>query len=168
MGKVFEDEDFIIRTDAQEPNTPEAGRISLYAKSDGIWTKNSAGVEARLSNDVAGTNGPASYRATLLGDNGALTSTTVAKALTVAGTAVTITGAYSAEGVYTLTAGAGTPFTADKTTVRLTLGTATGGVVLKAAITSTTVITITSFLVTDGTTAADFIGTVFVDVTIDV
>lgn len=165
MAKVFEQLNGVVRT--TPATNPPTGQRSLYPKADGWYELNSAGVERRLSNDIAGTSGPAEYRATLLGANGALTSTTVSKALSVAGSAVTITGAYSAEGVYTLTADSAV-FTANKTIPSLTLGTAAGGVIVKAEVTSTTVITITSFLVTDGTTAADFIGTLFVDITIDV
>lgn len=158
MEKIFEAEDGIIR--ATTPSTPPSGQRSLYPKSDGWYDLSSAGVEKRL---LSGTSGISSYRAVLLGANGSLTSTTAGKN-DFAG--ITITGAYSAEGVYTLTADSAA-FTANKTNVQLSLGTATGGVILKAELTSTTVITIKSFLVTDGTTAADFIGTIYVDVTVD-
>lgn len=144
-----------------DPATPPSNRRVLYAKSDGWYDKDVAGVVRKLTSGTgAGVSG---YRATLLGANGSLTSTTAAKNDF---SGVAIAGAYSAEGVYTLTADSAI-FTADKTTVQLTLGTATEGVVLKAEMTSTTVITIKSFLVTDGTTAADFIGTVYVDIKVD-
>jgi len=143
------------------PATPSSNRRVLFAKSDGWYDKDTAGVVRKLTSGTgAGVSG---YRATLLGANGALTSTTVAKNDF---DGVTITGAYGAEGVYTITAGSAI-FTANKTIALLGLGTATGGVVLKAVMTSTTVITINSFLVTDGTTAADFIGTVYLSITVD-
>lgn len=142
------------------PSSPSSNRRVLYAKSDGWYDKNSAGVEKRL---LSGASGASSYRATLLGANGSLTSTTVGK--NDFGS-ITFTGAYVSEGIYTITASSAA-FTANKTDAQITLGTATGGIVVKAEMTSTTVITIKSFLVTDGTTAADFIGTVYLNVTVD-
>lgn len=107
--------------------------------------------------DEAGVN---TYQAILLGANGSLTSTTVASNGLSAAPVV----AYSAEGVYTVTLA--DEFTANKTTVFLTLGSATDGVVLKGVRTSADVVTLSSFLVTDGTTAADFIGTVNLEINV--
>jgi hypothetical protein len=142
------------------PATPSSNRRVLFAKSDGWYDKDTAGVVTKL---LAGSSGVSSYRATLLGANGALTSTTASK--NDFGS-TTITGAYVSEGVYTLTASTAI-FTANKTIPTVTLGTATGGVIVKVENTSTTVLTVKSFLVTDGTTAADFIGSVYINVDVD-
>lgn len=158
MSKVFEQLDGIIRT--TPATNPPTGSRSLYPKSDGWYELSAAGVERRLSNDVPGTSGPSKYRATFVGANGALTSTTVSKT-----DLATLTGAYVSEGVYTLTSG-GTPFTANKTIPLPALGTATGAFSIKAEVTSTSVITIKTFD-TSGA-AADAIGTFFIDITVDV
>lgn len=141
-----------------DPATPASGRITLFAKSTGLFAKNSAGVVTKVSDYSVGTE----YRATLLGADGALTSTTVHKT----DFSMALTGAYSAEGVYTLTAASGTPFTADKTVVRVTNSTATGAIIFTGVVTSTSVITINTFAA-DGTTPADAIGKFFVDITVD-
>lgn len=102
------------------------------------------------------------YRATLTGANGSVTGSPTIQGNTLSGTPVF---AYVGEGVYTLTLSSA--FTANKTNVQLANLTATGGVILKAAYTSTSVITISTFAV-DGTTPADFIGTLSISVTVDV
>lgn len=138
--------------------TPPTGSIVIFAKSDGIYSKNAAGTVTKVSDNAVGNE----YRATLLGANGALTSTTVSKTdFTMA-----LTGEYVSEGVYTLTAASGTPFTANKTIVKVYNSEATGAVIFRAAVTSTTVITISTFAA-DGTTAADAIGKFFVEITVD-
>lgn len=158
MAKVFEQLDGIIRT--TPATNPPTGSRSLYPKSDGWYELSAAGVERRLSNDIAGTSGPSVYRATLLGADGVLTSTTVGKTDLAA-----LTGAYSAEGVYTLTS-AGTPFTANKTFPVVTLGATTGAFIAKVEVTSTSVLTVKTFDAAG--VAADAIGPIYVLVTIDV
>jgi hypothetical protein len=140
------------------PANPAVGRVVFYATSTGLHMKNSAGTITKLSDNAVGTE----YRATLLGANGALTSTTVSKT----DFSMALTGAYSAEGVYTLTAASGTPFTADKTIVKVFNAGATGAIIYTAVVTSTTVITISTFAA-DGTTPADAIGKFFVEITVD-
>lgn len=144
-----------LRTLASAPDTPATGSTVIYALSDGFHAKTSTGATAELAGDLE-------YRATLVGANGSLTSTTVSSTdFTMA-----LTGAYSAEGVYTLTAASGTPFTANKTVVKVFNSNATGGVILQGVVTSTSVITINAFAV-DGTTPADAIGSFFVEITVD-
>lgn len=100
------------------------------------------------------------YRATLLGANGSFTSATISKN----DLSAAIVWAYSAEGVYTGTlVGA---FTAGKTNILLSNLDATGGVILSAVRTSADVITLSTFAV-DGTTPADFIGNIQVQIIVD-
>lgn len=101
------------------------------------------------------------YKAVLTGANGSFTSATVAKN----DLSAAIVWVYTGEGIITGTLT--NAFTTDKTTVFLTLKSATGGVVLKHSITSDDAIVINSFLVTDGTTAADFIGTINVFISVE-
>ena len=136
--------------------TPAAGRRVLYAKADGWYDKNSAGVETKL---VGVVGGQTAYRATLLGANGALTSATVSENQFSAA----IVWAYSAEGVYTGTLAGAFPAT---TTFAIGLGTATEGVIAKIVRTSADVVTLSTFAV-DGTTPADFVGTLYVSITAD-
>lgn len=137
--------------------TPAAGRRVLYAKSDGWYDKNSAGVETKL---VGVAGGQKVYRATLTGANGAFTSATIAENQL----SDVIVWAYVSEGVYTGTlVGA---FTVDKTTFNIAIGSATGGVIQKIVRTSADVVTLSTFAA-DGTTASDFIGTLSVTITVD-
>jgi hypothetical protein len=159
MGKVFEGEDFIIRTDDQIPENPPTGQLTVFAQADGLHTLTSAGVDKLLDASVTGAS--KIYRATLTGANGAFTSETVQRN----DLSAAIAWAYTSEGVITGTLT--DAFTANKTNVQLTLGSATGGVVLKSALTSNDAVVISSFLITDGTTAADFIGTIDVVITVE-
>lgn len=136
---------------------PSTGHRVLYAKSDGWYDKNSAGVETKLSGTVGGVK---QYRAILVGENGALTSTTVLDNQLSAA----IVWAYSAEGVYTGTLVAA--FTANLTSFNITIGTATGGIISKIVRTSADVVTLSTFAV-DGITAADFIGSLYITITVD-
>jgi hypothetical protein len=117
----------------------------------------SVGVFAAAYADSVGTN---VYRAILTGANGSFTSATVTKN-DLSGA---ISWAYTGEGIITGTLS--NAFTANKTTVFLTLKSATGGVILKHAITSDDAIVINSFAV-DGTTASDFIGTIDVEINVE-
>ncbi len=137
--------------------TPSTGHRALYAKSDGWYDKNSAGVETKLSGTVGGVK---EYRAVLTGANGSFTSATVLDNQLSAA----IVWAYVSEGVYTGTlVGA---FTLDLTSFNITIGTATGGIIPKIVRTSADVVTLSTFAV-DGTTAADFIGTLYITITVD-
>lgn len=156
MSKVFEDLNGVIRATA--PDAPPAGQRALYPKSDGWYEKSAAGVETKIMTQATGQT--KIYRATLLGANGSLTSTTVSEN----GLSAAIVWAYTGEGVITGTLA--NAFTANKTNVFLSLGSATGGVILKYALTSDDAVVISSFLVTDGTTAADFIGTIDVQISV--
>lgn len=139
-----------------DPASPSSGRIVFFAKSDGLYSKTSAGVVSKVSDNAVGKQ----YRATLLGADGSFTSATVAKN----DLSAAIVWAYSAEGVYTGTlVGA---FTANKTTFATGVGTATGGVIIKIVRTSADVVTLSTFAV-DGTTPADFVGTIDVLITVD-
>ncbi len=101
------------------------------------------------------------YRATLTGSNGAIAAPSVAKNTLSAA----IVWAYVSEGVYTGTLTAAFP-SAARTSLLVSLGSATGGVILKLVRTSADVITLSTFAV-DGTTPADFIGDIDVSITID-
>lgn len=155
MGKVFEDLNGVIRT--AEPTAPPTGQRSLYPKSDGWYDLNAAGDEVKLMSQASGQTKV--YRATLTGANGSFTSATVHEnSLSAA-----IVWAYTGEGVITGTLA--NAFTANKTAVQKSVGSATGGVILKHSITSDDAVVINSFAV-DGTTAADFIGTIDVQITV--
>jgi len=101
------------------------------------------------------------YRATLTGSNGAIAAPSVGKNTFSAA----IVWAYSAEGVYTGTLAGAFP-TAARTNLQVSLGSATGGLILKLVWTSTDVVTLSTFAV-DGTTPADFIGDIDVNITVD-
>lgn len=159
MGKVFEGEDFVIRTADQVPENPPAGQLTLYAYSDGLHTLDSAGVDKVLASSVAGTSKV--YKATLTGANGSFTGATVKRN----DLSADISWVYTSEGVITGTLT--DAFTTDKTSVKLTLGSATGGIVLKYSLTSNDAVVVSSFLVTDGTTAADFIGTIDIEISVE-
>src|SRR5688572_2059968 len=154
-----------IETHGRERTTPTenppAGYRSLYAKADGWYDKDDAGVETKISNPIAGTDTAKEFRVVLTGSNGAVATTAVTKNTLSAAPAI----AYAAEGVVTVTLAS--EFVVARTIPIVSLGTATGGVIIKAEVTSANVITINSFLVTDGTTAADFIGTVFLSIIVD-
>lgn len=100
------------------------------------------------------------YRATIQGADGSIVGTSVG-ANTLGGTLVW---AYSSEGVYTATL-AGV-FGGVITTMLVTIGSATGGVIAKMVRTNSNVLTLSTFDV-DGTTPADFIGTISVVVFVD-
>jgi hypothetical protein len=138
-------------------SNPPAGKRVLYAKSDGWYEKNTAGVETKLVAQAGGQTKV--YRATLTGSNGAVATTAVHEN----GLSAAIVWAYSAEGVYTGTlVGA---FTLLKTNIQLTLGipTVPGQVPYKTH-TSADVITITT-TGADGFNA-DFITTLDVQITV--
>jgi hypothetical protein len=137
-------------------SNPPAGKRVLYAKSDGWYDKNSAGTEIKL---VGVAGGQTAYRATLTGSNGAIAAPAVSENQFSAA----IVWAYSAEGVYTGTLVGAFPAT---TTFAVTLGTATGGIIPRIVRTSADVVTLSTFAA-DGTTAADFIGTVYVSILAD-
>ena len=155
MEKIFEAEDGIIRTTT--PATPPTGQRSLYPKADGWYDLSSAGVEAKIVTQ-AGVQTKV-YRATLTGSNGAIATTAVHEN----GLSAAIVWAYSAEGVYTGTLVGAFPAT---TTFSIGIGTATGGVIAKIVRTSADVVTLSTFAV-DGTTASDFIGTIYVSILAD-
>jgi hypothetical protein len=137
-------------------SNPPAGKRVLYAKSDGWYDKNSAGTEIKL---VGVAGGQTAYRATLTGSNGAIAVPAVSENQFSAA----IVWAYSAEGVYTGTLVGAFPAT---TTFSIGIGTATGGVIAKIVRTSADVVTLSTFAV-DGTTASDFIGTIYVSILAD-
>lgn len=159
MGKVFEGEDMIIRTADQLPDNPPSGQLTIYAASDGLHTLTSAGVDKLIDATLNGTT--KYYRAKLTGANGSFTGATVKRN----DLSAAVAWAYTSEGVITGTLT--DAFTTDKTSVRLTLISATGGVILKYALTSNDAVVISSFLVTDGTTAADFIGDIDIEIAVE-
>lgn len=72
--------------------------------------------------------------------------------------------ARTGEGVYTATAN--NAFTGT-TVTNITLGSATGGIIIKAVKTSANVVTVSTFAI-DGTTPADFIGTLNISIQTEV
>lgn len=155
-------------TDNTQVDSLGIGKNLIYTDSTllGRGTRNdpftvnpdSVGVFAAAYADTVGTN---VYRAVLTGANGSFTSATV----TTNDLSAAISWAYTGEGVITGTLT--DEFTANKVTVFLTLKSATGGLILKYSVTSDDAIVVSSFLVTDGTTAADFIGTINIEVNVE-
>lgn len=103
---------------------------------------------------------PKRYAGILTGTNGANPTVSVATDTLAA----SLVWARTGEGVYT---GTGTNAFPLVTVINITLGTATEGVVIRAVRTSANVITISTFA-SDGTTPADFIGTLNLSVIAEV
>lgn len=136
-------------------STPATGRRLLYAKSDGWYDKNSAGVETKV---VSGAVADAAKAYDAI-----LTQTgTDAPTAQVFGTndIGAIVWARSAEGVYTGTlVGA---FTANKTAIHVTVGGGSTAFTAQATRTSADVVTISTF--DDGFVPDDLEGTLYVNI----
>lgn len=152
MGKVFEGEDGVIRTSA--PTNPPTGQRSLYPKADGWYDLSSTGVETKILTQSGGQTKV--YRASILGANGAITSTTVQEN----GLSAAIVWTYTGEGAYLGTLAAA--FVANKTNLQVSVGDFVLPVIYRGD--ANTVI-IETYNPTTGV-AADIIGTIDVQITV--
>lgn len=136
------------------PSTPPTNRRALYAKADGWYEKDVAGVERKL---VAQTSGQTKvYRATLTGSNGAIATTSVAEN----GLSAAIVWTYTGEGAYLGTLA--DAFVADKTNIQVSVGDFVLPVTYRA---SANTVAIETYNPTTGA-AADIIGTIDVQITV--